>query len=89
MGENDHELEHSPLSCRIQHGGTSIVVSIFRIAGSGMGWSLEVTDEAGGSTVWEDTFATDAEALREFQETLKVEGIRSFRLHSMGADTLH
>jgi hypothetical protein len=53
-------------------------VEIYRIAGSGEGWSLEVVDQDGGSTVWSDLFATDRDAYAEFTETLETEGIRSF-----------
>jgi hypothetical protein len=41
-------------------------------------WTLEVIDPEGGSTVWDDRFATDQDAYDEFYRTLEVDGIRSF-----------
>jgi hypothetical protein len=40
-------------------------------------WILEVVDEDKNSTVWDDTFDTDDEALQEFEHTLKKEGIEA------------
>jgi uncharacterized protein len=40
-------------------------------------WVLEVVDEFGNSTVWDDLFETDAEAYEEFKRTLAEEGIES------------
>ena len=40
-------------------------------------WILEVVDEDGNSTVWDDPFPTDAGAYKEFQRTLDEEGIDS------------
>jgi hypothetical protein len=39
------------------------------------GWSLEVIDQEGASTVWDDLFATDHGAFAEFSQTLETEGI--------------
>jgi hypothetical protein len=47
------------------------------LAGRDEGWSLEVIDQAGGSTVWGDTFATDQDAYDEFYRTSESEGIRT------------
>jgi uncharacterized protein len=41
------------------------------------GWILEVVDEYGNSTVWDQPFAADDEAIEEFQRTLREEGIDS------------
>jgi uncharacterized protein len=40
-------------------------------------WILEVVDEDGNSTVWDDTFSTDEAAFEEFRRTLDEEGIES------------
>ena len=70
------ELEVSPLSCDITSCGVSVEVHIYRIAGRDGAWTLEVvTDNDGGSKVWEDKFPTDAAALQEFRRTLDEEGI--------------
>jgi hypothetical protein len=39
-------------------------LDIYKLEGGG--WSLEVVDEEGGPTVWEELFATDAAAFYEF-----------------------
>ena len=60
----------------VRRDGYEVRVHIYS---SGKGdWILEVVDEAGGSTVWDDQFETDELALKEFQETLDRDGIRSF-----------
>lgn len=53
-------------------------VEIYRLAEGEEGWSLEVVDHEGGSTLWEDRFATDSDAYAEFYQTLGTEGIKSF-----------
>ncbi|OJU30429.1 MAG: hypothetical protein BGN91_04455 [Nitrobacter sp. 62-13] len=61
-----------------QSYGVTVSVEIYRLAGGEEGWSLEVVDHDGGSTVWEDRFATDSDAYAEFYQTLETEGIKSF-----------
>lgn len=78
MVEDDPELEYSPLCGDVAADGITVRVEIYRLAEGGEGWSLEVVDHEGASTVWDDLFATDQEAYREFQRTLEAEGIRSF-----------
>ena len=41
------------------------------------GWILEVVDEYGNSTVWDDPFKTDDEALDEVFDTIEKGGISS------------
>jgi hypothetical protein len=41
-------------------------------------WSLEVVDETGTSTVWDDSFSTDQAALDEALKTIREEGIKTF-----------
>jgi hypothetical protein len=40
-------------------------------------WLLEVVDEFNNSTVWDDQFETDKEALEEVEKTIKEEGIQA------------
>ena len=42
------------------------------------GWMLEVVDQEGGSTVWDDLFPTEEEALAEALDTIETEGIAWF-----------
>jgi hypothetical protein len=72
------EIETSPLSGRLTREGVTVDVQIYRIAAANEGWTLEVVDDEGASTVWDDTFATDQDAYDVFYRTLETEGIRSF-----------
>jgi RPA family protein len=75
----DPEIEYSPLTTTVTRQGVTLHINIYRIAGDDTNpWSLEVVDEEGNSTVWEDTFKDDTDAFAEFVKTLEVEGIGSF-----------
>lgn len=77
--DNAPEIELSPLSGFVTKDGVTVEVCIYRIAGSSAGWALEVVDDEGGATVWEELFPTDAEALREFEGAVEANGLASFR----------
>jgi hypothetical protein len=63
----------SPLSQRVTRDGTAVEVEIY---GDGNGaWLLEVVDEFGNSTVWDDSFPTDRAALAEALNVIDGEGI--------------
>jgi uncharacterized protein len=63
----------SPLSQRVTRDGTAVEVEIY---GDGKGaWLLEVVDEFGNSTVWDDSFPTDSAALAEALNVIDSEGI--------------
>lgn len=64
----------SPLSQIITHDGITVRVEIYRLDGT-EGWTLELVDEEGGSTVWQDSFATDAEAFAEFMDGVRQLGL--------------
>jgi len=66
---------HSPLSQRLARDGTAVEIEIYD-DGEG-GWLLEVVDEFGNSTVWDDAFPTDSAALAEALNTIDSEGIAS------------
>ncbi len=68
------ELEISPLSQPISSGGRTVDVQIYRLEGEAE-WVLEVEDEFGNSTVWEDTFPTESAALVEAKKTILAEGV--------------
>ena len=82
--DNEIELEYSPLCGDVTRDGLMVRVQIYRITGRGDGWSLEVIDHEGASTVWDDLFATDQDAYAEFVKTLETEGIRSFSEEANG-----
>jgi hypothetical protein len=71
--DDDFELVYSPLCQVISVGADSVSVKIY---GDGKGkWILEVEDEHDNSTVWDDPFDTDQEALGEVLKTIREEGI--------------
>ena len=65
----------SPLSQRVARDGTAVEIEIYDDGKDG--WLLEVVDEFGTSTVWDDSFATDSAALAEALNTIDTEGIVS------------
>lgn len=71
----EFNLEMSPLWQEWSAEGKTIQVEISR--GNGSDWHLEVVDQFGNSTIWDDQFPTDTEALTEVQSTIAEEGIES------------
>jgi len=74
---SDPEIIMSPLCREISGDDTKIQVDIYRVKGI-PGWALEVIDEENASTVWDDPFDTDQEALDAVLEVIEKDGIRSF-----------
>ena len=71
--------KHGPVGvlkpcCTVREDGTEVRIDIYRLETTD--WSLEVVDEAGTSTVWDDLFPTDQAAL---DEALKTCGFRRSR----------
>jgi len=73
--EDEFDLEESPLSQELSVAGKTVDVQIYR--GGGSDWILEVVDEFRNSTVWDDQFPSDQEALNEVKATIEKEGIES------------
>ena len=67
----------SPLCREIIKDGTRIQVDIYR-GESETGWILEVIDEEDASTIWDEPFDTDQEALDTVIKVIELDGIRSF-----------
>jgi uncharacterized protein len=76
---DEFKIINSPLGQKITRDGTTIDVLIYRGEHEAE-WILEVVDHAGGSTVWDDTFATEQAALNEVLRTIDEEGIACFLL---------
>ena len=75
-----HFVEHwgpHTLCREISGDDTRIQVDIYR-GEDDPGWILEVIDEENASTVWDDPFNTDQEALDEVMEVIEKDGIKSF-----------
>jgi len=66
---------HSQLSQRVVRGEIAVEIEIYE-DGKG-GWLLEVVDEFGNSTVWDDAFPADSAALAEALNAIDAEGIVS------------
>lgn len=75
--KGDSELIYSKLSRRIVDGDVSVDVMIYRPENSPE-WVLEVIDQEGGSTVWEDSFQSDEAALVEALAAIDEDGLASF-----------
>jgi len=73
---DEFELEMSPLCQALSENGKTVQVEIYR--GRDSDWHLEVVDESGNSTVWDDRFPTDDEALKELIAAIQEEGIDAF-----------
>ena len=72
---DDPEVKMSPLCQEISSGEEIVRVDIYDDGQDG--WLLEVIDKYGNSTVWDDSFSTDAAALAEVKETILKEGIQA------------
>lgn len=77
MAPTDEVLQHSPLERVITRDGATVSICIYRGCAD-PGWILEIEDELGGSTCWNDLFETDQAALDEALDTIEKEGIHSF-----------
>lgn len=71
----EYEVKMSPLSQRMEIHGKEIDVQIYE-DGEG-GWLLEVVDEFNNSTVWDDPFPSDQEAMKELQRAIQEDGVDS------------
>ncbi|MBB3979788.1 hypothetical protein GGQ64_005033 [Rhizobium azooxidifex] len=80
--------EHSELSGEFTEDDITVLVDIFRPAGTNKDWSLEVITQNEDVFGWEDGFATDRDAFNEFLATVARDGIRSF-LEDDDAPSVH
>ena len=67
----------SELSQELSSGGKTVKVEIYRLEHE-TSWALEISDRFGNSTVWDDTFSTDAKALTEAKKAILEEKITTF-----------
>lgn len=88
MADTDPDIVESPLSQTVTVDGVTVQVRIFKLEEDD-GWTLEVTNESGTSTVWEDPFPTDADAFEAFQRAVEAEGIETFLDDEEGWTTIH
>lgn len=78
MADDEPNIINSHLSRTLVWNGYRLQLEIYRLDDR-PGWTLEVVNQVGTSIVWDDLFATDAEAEHTFRETLKTEGLAAFR----------
>ena len=90
MSDRDPNLIVSPLSGPVTIDGVTVDVQIYRLEHDPR-WALEVINEAGTSTVWDDLFDSDDEAFRAFTLTVEQEGMEAFAEEPDATDfpTLH
>lgn len=72
---NDPEIKMSPLCRSLTVEGHTVQVEIYE--GDPGKWLLEVVDASGNSTVWNEQFDSDQQALEEVSKTILEEGIGS------------
>jgi hypothetical protein len=72
------KTEHSELSGEFTEDGVTVLVDIFRPAGTNSDWRMEVITPEEDLIEWEEPFVTDREAFDEFLATIARDGIRSF-----------
>lgn len=72
---DQHDLIYSPLQQYYTIGTHTVEICIYRMPHTD--WTLEVVDEHGNSTVWDDEFGTDQAALDEVMQTIRDDGIES------------
>lgn len=88
MTDIDPPIIDSPLSQTLTIDAITVQVRIFKLEEDD-GWTLEVVNESGTSTVWEDPFPTDTDAFEAFQRAVEVEGIETFLDDEEGWTTIH
>jgi hypothetical protein len=71
----DYKITHSPLCRSVTSNGHTVRIEIYR--GPDTDWALEVVDAYNNSTVWDDEFSSDQDALDEALRTIREEGIES------------
>jgi hypothetical protein len=76
MTEPDPNIIYSDLCRAVTVDDVTVEVKIYRLEHDPK-WALEVVNEAGTSTVWDDLFETDTQAYAAFCATLQ-EGMETF-----------
>lgn len=77
MRERDPNIISSSLSGVITRDGVTIRLEIHRLDHDPK-WALEVVNEAGTSTVWDELFDSNEAAYAAFEQAVEEEGMRAF-----------
>ena len=75
--EREPTLIYSPLNGYFTKDGVTVEVSIIS-TDLDPAWSLEVINDLGASTVWDQQFETDDQAYAAFMRAVEEEGMRTF-----------
>ena len=73
---DDPKIIDSKHSGFVTRDGVTVELCIYRLEHTK--WTLEVVDKEGTSTVWDDEFETDDDALVEFERTVRESGMLEF-----------
>lgn len=77
MADTDPTIIESTLSRTVSRDGITVRVLIYRLEHSPK-WALEVVNDNGTSSVWDDLFDTDEAAFEAFAQAVVAEGMESF-----------
>ncbi len=77
MTDRDPNLITSSLSREVSRDGVTVRIEIYRLEDR-PGWSLEVVNDRGTSTVWDELYETDDAADAAFHEVVATEGMITF-----------
>lgn len=77
MTNRDPNIIYSGLGGVVTEQGITIELSIHRLEDR-PGWAMEVINQRGTSTVWNELFDTDDAAFAEFRRTVDEEGMKEF-----------
>lgn len=72
----DPKLIDSKHSGYVTRDGVTVELCIYRLEHTR--WTLEVVDAVGNSTVWEEEFESEDDALAEFERTVRESGMLEF-----------
>ena len=75
--DDDIEVIFSDLCADVEIDGHFLTVEIYK-TDIDPSWILEVVNEFGTSTVFDDAFIADGLARKQFEETVKEEGLAAF-----------
>lgn len=81
-------ITYSEHCCDLLLDGYRLDVKIYK-TNKDPSWILEVINEYGTSTVWDEPFNSDGDALRVFEDTVDEEGISAFLTALEQTHTLH
>ena len=85
--KQDPKLVSSSYAGPVTRQGVTVRLEIYRLDDD-LQWVLEVVNENGTSTVWDELFDTDSAAYAAFQSTVEDEGMSAFLDESSGVTSL-